>query len=132
MDSVDLETPLGRWMRETNTSAYEVAKRSKISYKQVCKIRDGESMPTLVSAFRIDAATDGKVAPVMWLGTPLGRKHWAEVHNWEKWQDQRKEEQRRNRARQVQERQTKDPVEQRTSEDRALADYAVETGRIVS
>lgn len=102
MDSVDLETPLAKWMRETNTSAYEVARRTKISYKQVCKIRDGESMPTLVSAFRIDQATEGKVAPVLWLGTLLGQKHWVETHDWEKWQEQRKEEQRRNRHRQAQ------------------------------
>lgn len=117
MDSVDLETPLAKWMRETNTSAYEVARRSKISYKQVCKIRDGESMPTLVSAFRIDMATEGKVAPVMWLGTPLGKKHWAETHDWEKWQEQRKEEQRRNRQRNEANKllvaQTKDPGNER-------------------
>lgn len=99
MDLVDLDTPLMKWMRETNVSAYEVAKRAKISYKQVCKLRDGECFPSLISAFRIDAATEGKVAPVMWLGTALGRKLWAEGHDWEKWQEQRRDEQRRNRQR---------------------------------
>jgi hypothetical protein len=99
MDSVDLETPLSKWMRESHVSAYEVAKRARISYKQVCKLRDGESLPSLVSAFRIDQATKGGVPPVAWLATPLGRKAWAEDHNWERWMEQRREEQKRNRAR---------------------------------
>ena len=107
-----METPLAKWMRETNTSAYEVAKRAKISYKQICKLRDGECFPSLISAFRLDQATEGKVAPVMWLGTLLGQKLWSEAHDWEKWQEQRKQEQRRNRQRQEQAKaaETKDSV----------------------
>lgn len=99
MELVDFETPLAKWMRENDISAYEVAKRARISYKQVCKLRDGESLPSLITAFRIDQVTKGMVAPVLWLTTALGKRAWSQTHDWEKWQAQRKEEQRRNRAR---------------------------------
>lgn len=102
MDLVDLETPLSKWMREVGISAYEVAKRSRVSYKQVCKLRDGESLPSLVTAFRIDRVTNGAVPPVAWLATPLGRNAWSQTHDWEKWMQQRRDEQLRARQRAAQ------------------------------
>lgn len=97
MDSeVNLETPLARWMRETNTSAYEVAKQARLSYKYVLALRDHTSFPSLITAYKLERLTKGAVHNSMWLDTPLGRAQWARGHDWEHWQEQRREEFRRN------------------------------------
>lgn len=90
MADMDFETPLAAWMRREAVSPYEVARRTGISYKQICQYRDGRALPSLVSAFKIERATNGAVSPVLWLGTPLGRHHWEKRTDWDKWQETRK------------------------------------------
>ncbi len=90
MAEMDFETPLAAWARRTGISMYEVTRRTGISYKQVCQYRDGRALPSLVSAFKLERATEGAVAPVLWLGTPLGRHMWDRHSDWEKWQETRK------------------------------------------
>lgn len=99
MPSENPETPLRRWMRECDLSAYEVARQSKISYKHICGLRDGKSLPSLVMAFKLDRVSGGKVSPSMWLEMPQAQEQWSREHDWDRWQEQRRNEQRRNRDR---------------------------------
>jgi hypothetical protein len=96
MSELAYETPLAKWLRETNTSAYAAAHAIGLTYKHVVNLRDGLSLPGLVTAFKVDRYTKGAVPPAAWLDTPKARAEWARASNWEKWQEQRKDEQRRN------------------------------------
>ena len=70
------ETPLRQWMDDTGTSAFALAKEMGKVPSHIRYWADGQSLPSLVDAFKLEKLTAGKVAAASWLGTDLAKTLW--------------------------------------------------------
>lgn len=93
------ETPVARFLRVGNVSAYALAKLVGTSYKQMCNWRDGLALPGVINAIKLERVTNGEIPVVAWLSTPLGQKAWEHKADWDTWQSQRKAAEAKRRAR---------------------------------
>ena len=75
-DRVKEETLLLRWMKSKRKTCEEVARGTDASVRSVKYWMNGQALPCLVSAFKIEAYTQGKVPVAYWLGTAVGKAQW--------------------------------------------------------
>ncbi len=54
----------------------EVAAATDSSIRSVKYWMNGQAMPCLISAFKLEAYSEGKVSVESWLGTRLGKAKW--------------------------------------------------------
>lgn len=68
---------MGKWLGAQELSHSAFARRLGASLKMVEYWANGQALPGLVYAFRIERATKGGVPVSSWLGTELGRLQWS-------------------------------------------------------
>src|SRR5262245_60711426 len=69
-------TALNQWMVESKVSNKRMAKMVGCSTRSIVFWKQGQSIPVLVYAFKIEQITEGKVSVESWLGTMLGKQQW--------------------------------------------------------
>ena len=70
------ETVFLKWIQMKGYTLKQVGKMLNASARSVQYWAGGQAMPTLLSAFRIEQVTQGKVPVASWLGTALARAKW--------------------------------------------------------
>ncbi len=76
------------WMKHTHTSAKKLARTLGVCARIVTYWAQGQGLPTLVHAFKIDEVTKGKVPPSSWLATSLAKAQWHQrAKNAEPWDE---------------------------------------------
>jgi DNA-binding XRE family transcriptional regulator len=70
-------TPLQKWLDKMGTSRASFARLLGANVRTVNLWANGQVMPSLTYAYKIDELTRGEVSPGSWLGTDLGRREWA-------------------------------------------------------
>ncbi len=84
-------TPLAIWMRENGKSVVSLARELKVNVRSVFYWMNGQVLPDLVSAFKIEQGTKGEVPAEAWLGTPIGKALWAKASEGRKYRKRIKE-----------------------------------------
>lgn len=95
-------TPLKLWLAEQGIAPYRFCFMVGANPKQVYLWVNGQGMPSLLYAFKIDAVTKGGVPVSSWLGTERGR--WEMAHlgsDLEAWMAQQKANHRKYKDRRV-------------------------------
>lgn len=70
-------TPLAIWMKENGKSITGFSRELKVNIRSVFYWMNGQVLPDLISAFKIEQGTRGEVPAEAWLGTPIGKALWA-------------------------------------------------------
>jgi hypothetical protein len=69
-------TLLDKWLKARQIPDSVFAGQLGCDLKMITYWRQGQCMPDLVYAFRIERQTQGGVPVASWLGTPMGRALW--------------------------------------------------------
>lgn len=75
-ERVRSETRLAEWMQEQQVSIRGLAETLGLGRKRVEYWVNGQVLPTLIWAFKLEKATGGAVPASSWLATEMGRKAW--------------------------------------------------------
>lgn len=70
------ETRLREWLDSTGMSAFALAKEIGKHPSHVNYWANGQQIPTLIDAFKIEKLTAGVVTVESWLETDLGKMAW--------------------------------------------------------
>ena len=74
------ETIFFKWIKMKNKTYEQVAELTGTSARSVKYWASGQALPSLLSAFRIEQITQGKVPVASWLGTALAKAKWNNPH----------------------------------------------------
>lgn len=73
----DEKTMFAQWMESKRYTYKQVARTVGSSQRSVKYWAQGQSIPSLLFAFKIEQVSKGKVPVASWLGTALARAKWA-------------------------------------------------------
>lgn len=73
------ETILLKWMKLRRKTCEEVARGTGASVRSIKYWMNGQALPCLISAYKIEAYTDGKVPVASWLGTAIAKAKWNNI-----------------------------------------------------
>lgn len=71
-------TALDDWMRAGGVSNIALSQMVGCGVNIVQYWRQGQCLPNLLYAFKIERATKGAIPAVYWIDTDLGREQWGE------------------------------------------------------
>jgi DNA-binding XRE family transcriptional regulator len=69
-------TPLAAWLRKMGSSAASFARLVGCNRRTAQLWVNGQCLPSLIYAYKIDEITRGEVPPASWLGTEIGKAEW--------------------------------------------------------
>lgn len=72
-------TMLREWMRIKKKTVRDVAKGVGASVRSVKYWMNGQALPSLLAAFKLEAYTSGKVTIESWLSTAIAKAKWNEI-----------------------------------------------------
>lgn len=67
------DTPLAEWLIKHRCSLCKFAKAAGLNRVSLTYVARNQTLPTLITALRIEDATGGDVKPADWLKTPLAK-----------------------------------------------------------
>ncbi len=83
-------TALDFYMKSRGISLFEFGRRLQVDWSAVKSWCNGQALPTLVNAFKIEKFTEGNVPAESWLSTDIGRIQWnTPGRNWDRLEKQR-------------------------------------------